>query len=138
MAKAREIIHVDMDAFYASVEQRDHPELRGKAVIVAGDAKARGVVSAASYEARGFGIHSAMPTAQAIRLCPHAIVLPVRMERYAEVSRQIHVIFKRYRPLVKPISPDQAISLCRRALRLDSDNALIHCKLGVVLGMQGR
>jgi DNA polymerase-4 len=108
MAKAREIIHVDMDAFYASVEQRDHPELRGKAVIVAGDAKARGVVSAASYEARTFGIHSAMPTAQAIRLCPHVIVLPVHMQRYAEVSHQIHLIFERYTPLVEPISLDEA------------------------------
>ncbi|MBN1361379.1 MAG: DNA polymerase IV [Sedimentisphaerales bacterium] len=108
MASAREIIHVDMDAFYASVEQQDHPELQGKAVIVAGDAKARGVVSAASYEARKFGVHSAMPTAQAMRLCPHAVALPVRMERYAEISQQIHAIFERYTPLVEPISQDEA------------------------------
>ena len=106
--RTRQIIHVAMDAFYASVEQRDHPELRGKAVIVAGDPKARGVVSAASYEARKFGVHSAMPTAQALRRCPHTILLPVRMERYAEVSHEIQSIFERYTPLVEPISLDEA------------------------------
>lgn len=108
MQRLRQIIHVDMDAFYASVEQLDHPELRGKAVIVGGDPKSRGVVSAASYEARPFGVHSAMPTAQALRLCPHAVLLPVRMERYAEVSQAIHAIFERYTPLVEPISLDEA------------------------------
>ena len=108
MNKAREIIHVDMDAFYASVEQIDHPELKGKAVIVGGDPRGRGVVSAASYEARKFGVHSAMPTAQAIRRCPHAILLPVRMDRYAEVSHTIRTIFERYTPLVEPISLDEA------------------------------
>ena len=106
--KARQIIHVDMDAFYASVEQLDRPELQGKAVIVGGDPKARGVVSAASYEARKFGIHSAMPMAQAVRLCPQGVVLPVRMDRYAEVSHTIHTIFERYTPLVEPISLDEA------------------------------
>jgi DNA polymerase-4 len=104
----RQIIHVDMDAFYASVEQLDRPELRGKAVIVGGHPKSRGVVSAASYEVRKFGVHSAMPTAQAMRLCPHAILLPVRMDRYAEVSQTIHAIFERYTPLVEPISLDEA------------------------------
>jgi len=108
MTKAREIIHVDMDAFYASVEQLDHPELKGKAVIVGGDARSRGVVSAASYEARKFGVHSAMPTAQAIRRCPHAVLLPVRMNRYAEVSHTIRAIFEQYSPLVEPISLDEA------------------------------
>ncbi|MDI9430632.1 MAG: DNA polymerase IV [Planctomycetota bacterium] len=108
MAGIRQIIHVDMDAFYASVEQRDRPELRGKAVIVGGPAEARGVVSAASYEARKFGVHSAMPTAQALRRCPHAILLPVRMERYAEVSREIQSVFERYTPLIEPISLDEA------------------------------
>jgi DNA polymerase-4 len=108
MSKARHIIHVDMDAFYASVEQLDHPELRGKAVIVGGDAKNRGVVSAASYEARKFGVHSAMPTGQAIRRCPHAILLPVRMDRYVEVSHTIRAIFEQYTPLVEPISLDEA------------------------------
>jgi DNA polymerase-4 len=108
MSKAREIIHVDMDAFYASVEQFDHPELKGKAVIVGGDAKSRGVVSAASYEARKFGVHSAMPTGQAMRRCPHAVLLPVRMERYVEVSHTIRAIFERYTPVVEPISLDEA------------------------------
>lgn len=108
MARIRQIIHVDMDAFYASVEQRDRPELRGKAVIVGGAAEARGVVSAASYEVRRFGVHSAMPTAQAMRRCPHAILLPVRMERYAEVSQQIQAIFEQFTPLVEPISLDEA------------------------------
>jgi DNA polymerase-4 len=105
---ARQILHVDMDAFYASVEQLDHPELRGKAVIVGGDPSGRGVVSAASYEARPFGVHSAMPTAQALRLCPHAILLPVRMKRYAEVSQTIREVFERFTPLVEPISLDEA------------------------------
>ncbi len=108
MTKPRQIIHVDMDAFYASVEQQDRPKLRGKAVIVAGEAKARGVVSAASYEARKFGVHSAMPTAAALRLCPHVTVLPVRMERYAQISQQVHAIFEQYTPLVEPISLDEA------------------------------
>ncbi len=108
MTRDRQIIHVDMDAFYASVEQFDRPELRGMPVIVGGPANARGVVSAASYEVRPFGVHSAMPTAQAIRRCPQAIVLPVRMERYVEVSRQIRAIFERYTPLVEPISLDEA------------------------------
>jgi len=104
----RQIIHVDMDAFYASVEQRDQPELRGQPVIVGGDVQSRGVVSAASYEARRFGVHSAMPMAQAVRLCPQGIVLPVRMERYAEVSHVIQSIFEQYTPLVEPISLDEA------------------------------
>jgi DNA polymerase-4 len=106
--KTRQIIHVDMDAFYASVEQLDRPELRGKAVIVGGDPQSRGVVSAASYEARPFGVHSAMPMAQAVRLCPHAVVLPVRMERYVEISQVIQAIFEGYTPLVEPISLDEA------------------------------
>ncbi len=108
MAQTRQIIHVDMDAFYASVEQRDHPELQDKAVIVGGSAKSRGVVSAASYEARKFGVHSAMPTAQAMRRCPHAVLLPVRMARYAEISHAIHAIFETYTPLVEPLSLDEA------------------------------
>jgi DNA polymerase IV len=108
MAAIREIIHVDMDAFYASAEQLDHPELRGKAVIVGGAVEKRGVVSAASYEARKFGVHSAMPMAQAVRRCPDATVLPVRMDRYVELSRQIHAVFERYTPLVEPLSLDEA------------------------------
>jgi DNA polymerase-4 len=108
MTKYRQILHIDMDAFYASVEQLDNPDLVGKAVIVGGDPKKRGVVSAASYEARKFGVHSAMPMSQAIRLCPNAIVLPVRMKRYAELSQQIHSIFQKFTSEIEPISLDEA------------------------------
>ena len=101
------ILHVDMDAFYASVEQRDRPELRGQPVIVGGIA-GRGVVSAASYEARKFGVHSAMPMVTARRLCPHGVFLPVRMKHYAQVSRQIRDIFLTFMPLVEPLSLDEA------------------------------
>lgn len=104
----RAIIHVDMDAFYAAIEQLDVPALRGKPVIVGGDPSGRGVVSTASYEARKFGPHSAMPMAQAIRLCPQAIVRPVRMKRYVEVSRQIREIFHEFTPRVEPLSLDEA------------------------------
>jgi DNA polymerase-4 len=108
MEGARQIIHVDMDAFYASVEQLDHPELSGQAVIVGGAADKRGVVSAASYEARKWGVHSAMPMAQAIRLCPRAIIRPVRMARYVELSRRIHTIFAAYTPQMESLSIDEA------------------------------
>jgi DNA polymerase-4 len=101
------ILHVDMDAFYASVEQRDRPELRGKPVIVGG-LSGRGVVCAASYEARPFGVHSAMPMAAARKLCPHAVVLPVRMKHYAEISQQIRKILLSFTPLVEPLSLDEA------------------------------
>jgi len=104
---SRQIIHVDMDAFYASVEQLDRPDLQGEPVIVGGTAESRGVVSAASYEARKFGIHSAMPTKTALKLCPQAILLPVRMHRYQEVSQQIFEIFTSYTPQVEPISIDE-------------------------------
>ncbi|NSW55754.1 MAG: DNA polymerase IV [Armatimonadetes bacterium] len=104
----RHIIHVDMDAFFASVEQLDNPELRGKPVIVGASPDARGVVSAASYEARRFGVKSAMPSSQAKRLCPEGIFVPVRMGRYVEMSRQIMQIFQQYTPLVEPVSVDEA------------------------------
>ncbi len=104
----RKIIHIDMDAFYASVEQQDHPSLRGLPVIVGGDAEKRGVVSAASYEARVYGVRSAMPTSQAKRLCPRGIFLPVRMSRYREISDQIFQILLEYTPLLEPLSLDES------------------------------
>ncbi len=102
------IVHADMDAFYASVEERDRPELAGRPLIVGGTSEGRGVVAAANYAARKFGVHSAMPTATALRLCPQATVLPVRMSHYAAISRQIRKIFFRYTPLVEPLSLDEA------------------------------
>ncbi|WP_319549801.1 DNA polymerase IV [Desulfogranum marinum] len=104
----RKIIHIDMDAFFASVEQLDNPALRGKPVIVGGAPQGRGVVAACSYEARAFGIHSAMPSARAYTLCRHAVFVRPRKERYQEVSHQIRAIFSRYSPLVEPLSIDEA------------------------------
>ncbi len=106
--KARAIIHVDMDAFYASVEVMDDPSLAGKPVIVGGTRESRGVVSAASYEARVFGVHSAMSTARAEKLCPHGVFIAPRMERYMDVSRDIRHIMDAFTPLVEPISIDEA------------------------------
>jgi DNA polymerase-4 len=97
-----------MDAFYASVEQRDRPELQGRPVIVGADPRGRGVVSAASYEARRFGVHSAMPIGRAARLCPGGVFLPVDMDRYARVSRQIMAVLAEFTPLLEPLSIDEA------------------------------
>ncbi|MFP6602543.1 MAG: DNA polymerase IV [Pirellulaceae bacterium] len=102
------IIHVDMDAFYASVEEREQPELRGKPVIVGGTPEGRGVVAAANYVVRQFGVHSAMPTSTALKLCPEAIVLPGRLDYYADISRQLHEVFYRYTPLIEPLALDEA------------------------------
>ncbi|MGA2975947.1 MAG: DNA polymerase IV [Spirochaetia bacterium] len=102
------IFHVDLDAFYASVEQRDTPSLKGKPVIVGAAPGRRGVVSACSYEARRFGIHSAMPISQAYRRCPQGVFLPVRMQRYMEVSREVMAICAAYTPYMQQISVDEA------------------------------
>lgn len=102
------IIHLDMDAFFASVEIRENPELVGLPVVVGGSSKTRGVVAAANYEARKFGVFSAMPMSQASRLCPDLQILPVNMPLYISVSKQIHEIFNRYTPEIEPLSLDEA------------------------------
>src|SRR5437868_8894184 len=103
----RKIIHIDMDAFYASVEQRDNPELRGKPVAVGGP-RARGVVAAASYEAREFGVHSAMPSLIAKRRCPDLIFVEPRFDAYKAISLQIRQIFAEYTLVIEPLSLDEA------------------------------
>jgi len=112
----RKIIHVDMDAFYASVEQRDNPDLRGRPVVV-GHAVKRGVVAAASYEARAFGVHSAMPSTTAMRRCADLVFVPPRFDIYRAVSRQIHAILSHYTVLIEPLSLDEAYLDVTRDLR---------------------
>ena len=114
-----------MDAFYASVEQRDRPETRGHPVIVGADPRGRGVVSAASYEARRFGVHSAMPISRAFRLCPKGIFLPVDMDKYAAVSREIMDILASFTPLVEPLSIDEAFLDVTASRALHGDGAAI-------------
>ncbi|MBL4607038.1 MAG: DNA polymerase IV [Pseudomonadales bacterium] len=104
----RKIIHIDMDAFFASVEQRDTPALQGRPVIVGGQPDSRGVVAACSYEARQFGIHSAMPSSRAKRLCPDAIFVPPRFQVYREISQQLHDIFSTFTDFIEPLSLDEA------------------------------
>lgn len=104
----RKIIHIDMDAFFASVEQRDFPQYRGQPVIVGGSPDGRGVVAAASYEVRKYGVHSAMPSAKALQRCPHAIFVKPRFDVYREVSAEIREIFYEYTDLVEPLSLDEA------------------------------
>ena len=122
-------LHVDMDAFFASVEQRDHPELRGKPVIVGAPPDRRGVVAAASYEARRFGVHSAMPSRIAKQKCPHAIFVSHHMGNYKEVSRQIMQIFETYTPLVQPLSIDEAFLDVTGSRRLFGDGPAIAEKI---------
>ncbi len=112
------MIHVDMDAFYASVEEREAPHLVGKPVIVGGRPESRGVVSAANYAARKFGVHSAMPSTTAVRLCPQGVFLPPRIELYAQVSGRIRKIFERYTSLIEPLSLDEAFLDVRDSQRL--------------------
>src|SRR6187399_2791323 len=104
----RRIIHVDMDAFYASVEQRDRPDLRGKPVAVGGSPASRGVVAAASYEARTFGVRSAIPMSRAVRLCPQLVIVHPDFNKYRTVSQQVFAIFRSITPLVEPMSLDEA------------------------------
>jgi len=104
----RRILHIDMDAFYASVEQRDNPELRGKPVAVGGDPNKRGVVAAASYEARRFGVRSAMPAVTAQRRCPELVFVKPRFDVYKTVSLQIRAIFAEHTPVIEPLSLDEA------------------------------
>ncbi|MGQ0286171.1 DNA polymerase IV [Pasteurellaceae bacterium 22721_9_1] len=108
MAKLRKIIHIDMDCFYAAIEMRENPALKDKPIAVGGSAQNRGVLATCNYAARAFGLHSAMPTAQALKHCPHLVLLPVRMALYKQVSQQIHQIFRRYTDIIEPLSLDEA------------------------------
>lgn len=112
------ILHCDLDAFFASVEQRDNPALLGKAVVIGGNSHSRGVVSTCSYEARVYGVRSAMPVSQAYRLCPQAVFLPVDMKRYKDASRQVFKIFYSYTPLVEALSIDEAFLDVRESFAL--------------------
>ncbi|MDA0321253.1 MAG: DNA polymerase IV [Verrucomicrobia bacterium] len=115
------ILHIDMDAFYASIEQLDAPELRGKPVVVGAPPDRRGVVATASYEARAFGVRSAMPSRTAYKLCPQATFVPVRMSRYADVSRMLMELLHRYTPIVEKISVDEAFMDVSGSMRLWPD-----------------
>ncbi|MCY4147772.1 MAG: DNA polymerase IV [Gammaproteobacteria bacterium] len=119
------IIHVDMDAFYASVEERENPEIRGKPLIVGGHPDKRGVVSAANYPARQFGIHSAMPSARAVQKCPDLLIIHPRHGLYREVSQQIIDVFSRYTPIIEPLSLDEAFLDCSGSEKLYGDSIRI-------------
>ncbi|CAL1238950.1 DNA polymerase IV [Candidatus Methylocalor cossyra] len=118
---ARKILHIDLDAFYAAVEQRDFPELRGRPVVVGGAPNSRGVVATCSYEARAFGIRSAMPASQAYRLCPEAVFVQPRFEVYRAISLEMRAIFLEFTELVEPVSLDEAyLDVSARSLSFDS------------------
>ena len=121
----RTILHVDLDAFFAAVEQRDRPELRGRPVIVGGDPRGRGVVSAASYEARRFGVHSAMSLQEAVRRCPDGVFLPVDGRRYQQASRDVMAVMRRFTPQVEPISIDEAFLDVTGSIALFGDGPAI-------------
>lgn len=106
--QARKIVHVDADCFYAAIEMRDQPDLRDKPIAVGGSASRRGVIATCNYPARTYGVHSAMPTAHALRLCPDLVLLPTNMGKYREVSRAMRAIFERYTELIEPLSLDEA------------------------------
>ena len=129
----RVFLHVDMDAFFASVEQLDHPELKGKPVVVGAGPDERGVISAASYEARKYGIHSAMPSREAYRCCPHAVFLPVNGKRYRDVSRHICSIFERFTPYVEQVSVDEAFLDVTSVQYLHGDGPTIGQKIKQVI-----
>jgi len=116
--KQRKIIHIDMDCFYAAIEVRDNPELQGKPVAVGGQPNSRGVLCTCNYEARKYGIHSAMPSSHAARLCPGLIILPVNFDKYRKASRAIHEVFHHYTDLIEPLSLDEAY--------LDVSNSKLH------------
>jgi DNA polymerase-4 len=123
------ILHIDMDAFYASIELRDNPSLVGKPVVVGGSAKGRGVIAAASYEARKYGLHSAMPASTALRRCPNAVFIKPRMQRYAMVSGQVREIFHRFTSVVEPLSLDEAFLDVTGCQRLFGDTVTIACSI---------
>ena len=127
------VLHIDMDAFFAAVEQRDHPELRGKPVIVGAPPDQRGVVSTCSYEARVFGVHSAMPSREAYRRCPQGIFVPPNMARYDESSHQVFEIFERFSPLIEPISIDEAFVDVTGARTLFGDGRAIAEKIRAII-----
>ncbi len=130
----KHIIHADLDAFYATVEQLDNPELRGKPVLVGGSPESRGVVATASYEARPFGVHSAMPMRTAVRLCPQGIIVPPRFTRYRDLSRQVMDIFREFTEVIQPLSLDEAYLDISEAV----DEAEGRWPLGVALELKRR
>jgi nucleotidyltransferase/DNA polymerase involved in DNA repair len=138
MPADREILHIDMDAFFAAIEQRDHPEWRGKPLIVGSPPDRRGVVSTCSYEARRFGVRSAMPSREAGRLCPHGIFVPPDMARYSAVSHQVFAIFERFTPLIEPVSCDEAFLDVTGARNLFGDGVAIGQKIRAAIAAELR